>query len=215
MRIIIAGCGSLGSGLAQVLAREGNQVTVLSHDESQFKALGENFPGTTMTGIEFDKGLLETAGIARADGLISCTDSDETNALVARIARLYYKVPKVIARLSDQMKVNIYNALGIQVIASTRWGIDRAKELLTFSRLENVLTIGNTPVEIIRVEVTELWSGHSLSHSFPISGCKPIAISRGNQSFIPHSDTRLETHDIVYLAAMPEARAELNRMLDF
>lgn len=214
MKIIIVGCGRLGSGLATTLADDGNTITVICDDEKKFKRLPPDFKGTKILGVEFDKGNLEKAGIERADSLISCTESDDINALVARIARNYYRVPRVIARLYDQRKVDLYNALGIQIIATTRWGIARAKELLTFSHLENVMSIGNTPVEIVRITVSGMMAGNSIRDLFPVTDVQPIAISRGNQSFIPTRTTILEAGDILYLSALDDTLQQVKRTLD-
>lgn len=213
MKMIVVGCGHLGSGLAVNLAAEGNQVTVLSKEEKQFIALGEDFQGETISGVEFDKDILEQAGIERCDSLIACTESDETNALVARIARIYYKVPRVIARLYDQRKVDIYNSLDIQVIATTRWGIARAKELLTFSHLDSVFSFGNTPVEVVRIEAPILVVGKSLHSVFPMNEVRIIALTRGNKTFIPDHKLLLQKHDVVYLAVMADAVGKLQQAL--
>lgn len=214
MKIIIVGCGRLGSGLAVELAGDGHDVTVVSSEAERFRSLGEDFPGNVIAGVEFDKEVLEKAGIKRSDSLISCTESDETNALVARIAKNHYKVPKVIARLYDKRKVDIYNALGIQVIATTQWGISRTKELLTFSHVESVMSIGNTPVEIIRVSIPVLLVGKTLREAFPMNDIRVVAISRGNRSFIPAANTVLQAHDIVYLSVLAESIDEVRRALD-
>lgn len=214
MKIIIVGCGRLGSGLANELANDGEDVTVVCSEPERFKFLGDEFSGKTIAGVEFDKEVLESAGIKRADSLISCTESDETNALVARIARNHYRVPKVIARLYDKRKVDIYNALGIQVIATTQWGIARTKELLTFSHVDSVMSIGNTPVEIIRVTIPTLLIGRTIREAFPMNDIRIVAVSRGNHSFIPAANTILQANDIVYFSVLAESIDEVRRVLD-
>lgn len=214
MKLIIVGCGRLGSGLALELDRLNEDVTVISSKPEEFKALGDEFSGQTIAGVEFDRDILEKAGITRSDGLITCTQSDETNALVARIASNHYRVPKVIARLYDKRKVDIYNALGVQVVATTQWGISRVKELLTFSRLESVMSIGNTPVEIIRVMIPPLLVGRTIRETFPMTEVRIIAISRGNNSFIPAENAILQEQDIVYFSVLAESIGEVRRILD-
>lgn len=214
MKLIIVGCGRLGSGLALELDRLNEDVTVISSKPEEFKALGDEFSGQTIAGVEFDRDILEKAGITRSDGLITCTQSDETNALVARIASNHYRVPKVIARLYDKRKVDIYNALGVQVVATTQWGISRVKELLTFSRLESVMSIGNTPVEIVRVMIPPLLVGHTIREAFPMTEVRIIAISRGNNSFIPAENAILQEQDIVYFSVLAESIGEVRRILD-
>lgn len=214
MKIIIAGCGRLGSGLALELSRQGENVTVISSNAKRFKSLAKDFSGKTIEGVEYDKDTLVKAGIQRTDSLISCTRSDEVNALVARIARNHYRVPKVIAQLNDSRKKEIFNSLGIQVITTVQWGIARTKELLTFNRVERVMSIGNTPVEIIRVVIPALLSGHTIREAFPVNEAGLVAVNRGNHSFIPAPDTKLQNQDIVYLSVLADSMDEISRILD-
>ncbi|WP_430611774.1 potassium channel family protein [Enterococcus sp. DIV0876] len=214
MKIIIVGCGRLGSSLATELSLERHEVIVVSKEINQFKLLDATFKGETITGIEFDKDVLESAHIKQADSLIACTEDDATNALIARIARNTYQVPKVIARLYDRRKVNIYNALGIEVIATTNWGIARAKELLTFNHLDSVVSFGNTPVEIVKIRIPKLLEGFRLSEAFPLTEVRVVALSRENQTIIPANGIRLQQSDILYLSVMPESMEKLKRILD-
>ncbi|KAF1301821.1 MULTISPECIES: potassium channel family protein [Enterococcus] len=214
MKIIVVGCGRLGSGLATELSQDGNEVTVISSKPELFKNLDADFEGETLTGIEFDKELLEKAGIEKTDSLIGCTESDDINALVARIAKNKYRVPKVIARLYDQRKVDVYNALGIQVIATTKWSIARTKELLTFSTLDSVMTIGNTPVEILRLVIPSLLDNSVLIDAFPLNEIRVVALGRGNDTFIPSNGTVLKQGDRLYVSAMPESLNRIKQIME-
>lgn len=214
MKIIIVGAGRLGSNLALELLNDGEDVTVISDSQEKISKFDRDFSGKIIFGKEFDKDILEEAGIETADSLISCTESDETNALVARIARIHYKVPKVIARLYDKRKVAIYNALGIQVIATTEWGISRTKELLTFNKIDTIMSIGNTPVDIVKVAAPALLNGKTLRDAFPIDELKVFAISRNNESFVPSNHTVIEQGDIIYFSVLSKSLGEVSRILD-
>src|SRR4030042_1184683 len=108
MRIIIIGCGRMGSGLAQTLSLRGHAVTVVDRDPQAFERLGPAFKGKTLTGIGFDRDVLLRAGIERADGLAAVTFSDEANVVAARLASNIFHVPRVVARLYDPRKAEIY-----------------------------------------------------------------------------------------------------------
>ena len=101
MRVIIVGCGKLGSGLAKALTRKGNQVTIIDKDPNAFELLDKDFQGTKIVGVGFDRDILEQANIRRADAIISCSKSDEANALIGKLARDIYHVPRVISRLGS------------------------------------------------------------------------------------------------------------------
>ena len=103
----------LGSGLAQALGLHGHTVTVVDNDPLAFERLGPNFKGQTVLGVGFDRDVLLKAGIERADCLAAVTASDDANVVAARMASQVFHVPKVIARLYDPRKAEIYKRLGL------------------------------------------------------------------------------------------------------
>lgn len=162
MNVIIVGCGKLGSGLALNLINKGHTVTVIDNNPESFELLGKDFSGETILGVGFDRTILEKAKIRSADAIISCSKSDDANALIGRIARNIYKVPRVISRLYDPRRAEIYRTLGIQTISTTTWGILRATEMLSYNQLDCVLSIGDSNVELIRFDTPALLVGKSV-----------------------------------------------------
>ncbi len=88
MKVIIIGCGRLGLGLAKALDKKGTDVTLIDKNPDMFKSLSAKFSGKILEGIGFDKTVLEAAGITMADAVVACTESDETNALIALFANV-------------------------------------------------------------------------------------------------------------------------------
>ena len=121
MKVIVVGLGRMGTGLSLNLAKKGHQVIVIDKDSEALDSLGKNFNGERVEGLGFDKDILNKAKIDRVDAVVACTDSDEVNAVIARMAKNIYRVPKVIARLYDPKKADIYRRLGIQTISTTTW----------------------------------------------------------------------------------------------
>ena len=117
MKIIIVGCGRVGAGLTRALSLRGHTITVVDKDGTAFKRLGSLYKGETIIGTGIDRDVLMKAGIEKADGLASVTASDETNVIVARIAKEVFHVPRVVARVYDPQKAEIYRRLGLQVIS--------------------------------------------------------------------------------------------------
>jgi trk system potassium uptake protein len=213
MKVIIIGCGRMGSGLAIKLSRNGNDVTVIDADSKAFEHLGEKFKGKTIVGIGFDKDVLEEAKASIADAVISCTSSDETNALIGRITRNIYKVPRVISRLYDPRKAEIYRTLGIQTISTTTWGIQRATELISYDRLDSVLTIGNSEVDIVRIEVPALLAGRTVSELTVYGEIHVVAITRNNKSFLPISGTVFQPNDVIFISSLSSSVNKLKKLL--
>jgi trk system potassium uptake protein len=213
MKVIIVGCGKLGSGLALNLIKKGNKITVIDSNVEAFELLGKNFEGETILGIGFDKDILEQAQIKKADAIVACSKSDEANALIGRISKNIYKVPRVISRLYDPRKAEIYRSLGIQTISTTTWGITRCTEMLSYNQIDSVFTIGNNNLEIVRIETPALLIGKTVNELTAIGEIQVVAISRNNKTFMPTLGTALQKHDIVYISVLTSSVKRLNSLL--
>lgn len=213
MKVIIVGCGKMGSGLALELIKKGHRVTVVGASIDEFSMLGKGFQGETIVGVGFDQQVLEQAGIKRADAIVACTKSDETNAVIGRISRNIYKVPRVISRLYDPRKAEIYRSLGIQTIATTSWGVKHAMELLSYDQLDGVTSLGNGDVDIIRVETTEMLIGKKIADLTVAGEFHVAAVSRQNQTFLPTLGTQLQKGDVVYFSVLGTSQKKLKHML--
>ncbi|AGK53704.1 potassium channel family protein [Bacillus sp. 1NLA3E] len=213
MKDIIVGCSHMGSGLAMKLQEKGHEVTIIDRQEDSFKKVPSGFSGQTIVGFGIDKEVLEAANINRADAVVTCTDSDETNALLARIAKNEYGVPRVIARIYDPRKADIYQSFGIQTISPIMWGIQRVTELLSYNQLDNVWVPENGNVEMIRIETPPLLIGHAVRELGSVGEIKVVTIARENNAFIPVSGTILEAHDVLYIVVATSAISKLKAML--
>ena len=213
MKVIIVGCGKLGSGLAQCLIKKGHAVTVINKDPQSFDLLGKDFNGRTMVGIGFDKEILEKAQIRTSDAIVACSKSDEANALIGRISQTVYKVPHVISRLYDPRKADLYHALGIQTISTTSWGVQRAIEMLSYNSLDTVLTVGNNNLEVVRIEAPAFLAGKTVNELTAIGEIHVVAISRQNQTLLPTLGTVFQNQDIIYIAVLPNSINRLKSLL--
>jgi trk system potassium uptake protein TrkA len=213
MKVIIVGCGKLGSGLAMNLVKQVHSVTVIDINAEAFELLGKNFIGETIIGVGFDKGVLEQAQIRKADAIIACSKNDDANALIGRISKNTYKVPRVISRLYDPRSAEIYRSLGIQTISTTTWGVQRAIEMLSYNQLDGVLTIGNNDVEIIRIEVPTLLIGRTVNELTTIGEFQVVAIGRENKTFLPTLGTAFQKHDVIYMSVIVSSVKRLKSLL--
>lgn len=119
MHIIIVGCGRVGSQLAQILSSEGHNIVIIDKNAASFKRLGPDFNGISITGIGFDPEILKRAGIERADALAAVTNGDNSNIMVSQIAKKIYNVPRVITRIYDPLRADIYQNFGLTTIGTT------------------------------------------------------------------------------------------------
>ena len=211
MKVIVVGLGRMGTGLSLNLVKKGHQVTVIDSNPDAFKVLGKDFAGLKVVGVGFDRDVLNKARIDQVDAVVSCTASDEANVVIARIARNIYRVPRVIARLYDSTKADIYRRIGIQTISTTTWGIERATELLTYHQLDSVYEMGN--VNLVRIEIPSLLVGHTVNELTAIGEIQITGISRNNKTFIPTTGTIFELEDILYITVIASATHRLKSML--
>jgi trk system potassium uptake protein TrkA len=123
VRVVILGCGRVGSTLAAILTREGHNVSVIDRDQGAFdkaaQRLGPSFTEETVRGIGIDQDVLRQAGIEEADAFISVTSGDNTNIVAAQIAQKHFGVPKVLARVYDPIRADAYREAGVETICTT------------------------------------------------------------------------------------------------
>ena len=116
---VIIGCGRLGASLANAISDKDASVMIVDRDERAFRKLGAAYGGLTLTGDATDIAVLRSAEIERADTVVSVTNDDNTNIMVAQIARNVYHIPNVICRLYDPEREIVYKEFGIDTICPT------------------------------------------------------------------------------------------------
>jgi trk system potassium uptake protein TrkA len=213
MRIIIIGCGRMGAGLALTMSQRGHAVAVVDKDPTNFERLGPSFKGEAIEGIGFDREVLLTAHIEKADGLAALTASDDVNVVIGRVASQVFRVPRVVARLYDPRKANIYGRLGLHTISPTIWGINQAAEVLCYSQLDAILNLGSGEVNIVTTEIPPLLVGQTVSELKVRGEIHVVAISRGGRVFLPTLGTEFSWGDIVYLVVLATATDRLKTLL--
>jgi len=119
MKIIIMGCGRVGAQLASLLDADGHQITVLDIDAHSFRRLPPSFGGTALVGDGTDEEMLKKAGIAEADAFVAVTQGDNRNVMAAQIAKNIFNVRRVICRIYDPLRKDVYEALGLEAVSPT------------------------------------------------------------------------------------------------
>ncbi|HAZ05778.1 NAD-binding protein [Acetobacterium wieringae] len=213
MKIIIVGCGRIGSGLAMKLSQGDNEIIVIDQEPLTFKHLSTGFKGKTIAGVGFDREVLLTAGIKRTDSLAAVTSNDEANALTARIASQIFGVPRVVSALHEPRKAEIYRRLGLQVFDPMSWGVNRVADLLSFAPVNVAMSIGNGDVDIMEIEIPALLVGRRVGELTIPGEVSVVSISRGNRSIIPVISTVFEDRDLVHLAVATASGERLKSLL--
>lgn len=124
---IVIGCGRVGTELAKTLIKEGYSVTVVDENEQALERLGSRWPGKFILGHGLDLSTLEEAGIADVQCVIVTTDGDNSNIVIAQIARVNYQVPRVAVRILDPARAEVFRNRGFEVVCPTQYAVEHLR----------------------------------------------------------------------------------------
>lgn len=216
MKIIVMGCGRVGSQVSLLLTERGHSVTVIDHkDQDAALRLGPGFKGKIINGIGFDQSILLQAGIKQADAFIAASSSDNANIVGARTAKNIFGVPRVVARLFDPRRAEIYERLGLRTISTTTMGSERIYELITHSEFDVVQSFGHGEVSMIATEITYALAGRTVRDLTIAGEFNVVAISRDQKAFLPTSGTEFREGDLVHIVVNASSLPRLQSMLGF
>jgi trk system potassium uptake protein len=119
MQILIMGCGRTGAQLASMLDAEGHQITILDINDVSFRRLPPGFKGNALVGDGTNEDTLRKAGIENADAFVAVTQGDNRNIMAAQVAKYIFHVPKVLLRVYDPLRRELYNSLGLEAFSPT------------------------------------------------------------------------------------------------
>jgi trk system potassium uptake protein len=208
VHVVIVGCGRVGSSLAKDLHGSGHSVAVIDRRAGAFERLGVNFGGTIVAGIGFDRDRLIEAGIEKAEAVAAVTNGDNSNILVARVARETFGIERVVARIYDPRRAAIYQRLGISTVATSLWTTERIlrRVLPDASAVEWVDP--SAKVSIVERSLGAAWAGHRLL-DVERPGVRVVAISRLGTAILASNELVVQEGDIVYLAVATDAIEQL------
>lgn len=153
MHVIIVGCGRVGSQLALALSSEGHDVVIIDKNPEAFSRLGPDFNGITITGIGFDPEILKRAGVERAQALVAVTNGDNSNIMISQVAKKIFKVPRVVTRLYDPERAQIYKKrFGLETFCSTILNANIFKSVVLNRDSKFEFSIGNLSTAIIEIK---------------------------------------------------------------
>src|SRR5581483_6389552 len=130
MRYLIVGCGRVGSTLARLLVDAQHDVVVVDENRAAFKRLGPRFGGGVEVGTGIDYDVLKRAGAERADGFAAVTDGDNRNVMASLIAQRMFRIPKIVCRIYDPPRGQLYRDLGLETFSPTTIGAQIIRDTL-------------------------------------------------------------------------------------
>ena len=214
MKVVIVGCGRVGSILAVRMSAEGHDVAIIDKRSEAFdRFLPGSFNGLKLKGSGFDREILEQAGIAEADAFVSVTNGDNSNIVSARAASEFFKVPRVIARIYDPRRADIYRRLGIETVASVTWAVGRVRTMLESAPYEEEASYGNGEVLIVRADVPFHLEGRKVGDLEVAGEIHVVSITRQGRAFVPGAGSVLTADDTLHVAVSRDALPLLDRLL--
>ncbi len=212
MHVVIVGCGRVGSTLALSLISSGHSVAVVDRKSDAFFRLRDNFAGQTITGIGFDRDVLEQAGIKKASAVAAVTNGDNSNILVARVARESFGIENVVARISDPKRAEIYERLGIATVATVKWTSDRILRRILPDLPAVEWTDPSSSVVLVERTLPDTLVGEKVLE-LEIKGARISALRRLSAAVIPDAKTLVQQGDIVYFTVEKDSVNLLDEFL--
>ena len=213
MHVIVVVCGRVGSELASSLSGGGHEVVVMDKRAEGFRRLPDEFTGRTVVGLGFDRDALRTAGIDGAGALAAVTSGDNSNVLTARIAREYFHVPNVVARIYDPRRAVIYQRLGIPTVATVTWTIDQVRRRLLPEQIDREWADATGKLQLVERRVPDTWAGRRLGDLSVLGRISILAVTRAGVPRLDATDLIGQEGDLLHVAVSSDALDELEERL--
>src|SRR5271169_3606392 len=213
MHVIVVGCGRVGSGLATDLTNGGHSVAIIDRNARAFRRLPDDWPGLRIIGSGFDRDDLERAGAVTADALAAVTSGDNTNILTVRIARETYHIPRVVARIYDPRRAEIYQRLGIPTVATVTWTIDQVRRRLLPDQDVGDWSDATGRLTLIDRSLPDNWAGRPLRDIEQPGRLSVVAVTRSGVPRLNARELVGQEGDVLQIAVLDDALREFDEML--
>src|SRR5207302_8012061 len=185
MNVVIMGCGRVGAELTVQLAKGGHRVAIVDKRREAFDRLPPGFEAHKVVGVGYDRTGLEEAGIKEADAFVAVSNGDNSNIVSARVAREHFGVPKVIARIYDPRRAEIYEKLDIPTIASVRWAAAQIQFLLFHGKEEMKERLAGGTLFHLQLAIPDHLMGRPIATVESEGRINVVGVERGGAGFLP------------------------------
>jgi trk system potassium uptake protein TrkA len=207
------GCGRVGSALTVELAEAGHSVAIIDKRFDAFDRLPPGFEAKMVVGLGFDRDILEEAGIKEAGAFVAVSNGDNSNIVSARVAREHFHVPKVICRIYDPRRAEIYERLNIPTIASVRWAASRIMFLLFHDKEEVKESFAGGALLHLEREVADHLIGKPVASVEAPGEIEVVGVDRGGTGFIPVGSSTFPQGDVAHVVLLTAAVPKLDVLL--
>jgi trk system potassium uptake protein TrkA len=199
VHIVVMGCGRVGSSLALQLVQRGQSVAIIDQDPIAFRRLGEDFGGKIIKGVGFDRETLVAAGVEEADAFAAVSSGDNSNIIAARVARETFNVQRVVARIYDPKRAEVYERLGIPTVATVPWTASRLLKAVLGERTSEAWRDPSGDIAMLHITPDEGWVGHTVAGFESATGSRVGLITRFGAGQLPKEDQVLQAGDSLHV----------------
>ncbi|MFC7406112.1 potassium channel family protein [Georgenia alba] len=207
------GCGRVGATLAGQLEDSGHSVSVVDQNPDAFRRLPSEFGGRRVTGLGFDRDALTQAGIEEAHAFAAVSSGDNSNIIAARVAREVFGVGKVVARIYDPRRAEVYSRLGIPTVATVRWTADQVLRRIIPTTAASEYQDPSSAVSVVALEPHADWVGTEIELIEERTGTRVAYLTRLGKGMVPGARAVLQENDVVHVAVETDRVAAAQRVL--
>jgi len=214
VHVVVVGCGRVGSELAGHLEQAGHDVAIIDKRATAFRRLPSSFTGRRIVGLGFDRDCLLEAGIEEAGAAAAVTNGDNSNILVARIARETFGVERVVARIYDPRRAVIYQRLGIPTVATVAWTTDQVVRRLLPGQQPHDWIDPSARVCLVERSLPTFWAGEKLAALSEPGRFLLTAITRFGEAQVVDERLVAQEGDVLFFVASTGALDALRERLE-
>jgi trk system potassium uptake protein TrkA len=212
VHIVIMGCGRVGAALSLQLAPLDHTIAVIDQDPLAFRRLGENFSGRQIKGVGFDRDTLIEAGIEQAGAFAAVSSGDNSNIIAARVARETFGVQRVVARIYDPKRAEVYERLGIPTVATVPWTSSRLMKAVLGETTAEAWRDPSGAVALVAVAPHEGWIGRSIGDFEAATRTRAALITRFGTGQLALPSTLIQSGDTLHVLTTDEYRKPLHEI---
>lgn len=204
MNILVVGCGKVGARLAYELYKEDHDVSIVDRNEENFELLPSDFGGFKTCGIPIDQDVLRSAGVESCDALAAVSPDDNVNIMVSQLAREIFKVPRVLARIYDPKREDVFSHFGLHTVCPTNLTVAAVRSALTDPDKPQNINLGSHTIAFSTQQVPKQLIGLSISELELAANQSLFAIQHGNLKVTIYNGQkiRLASDDKVILSSI-------------
>lgn len=214
MYIIIVGAGNVGYYLAKTLFSAGHEVLLIERDKKRHALLQDEFGEAIMRGRGDEVRVMREAGADRADIVVAATGDDEDNLIISQMAKMYFNVPRTVARINDPRNEQIFQQLGIDAtVSSTNIIYHLIEQEIETSEIIPLAALKRGHIEIVDVEISSRSPsvGKRIDELHLPPDALIMCVMRKENALLPNSETRFEAGDSVIALVAAQSERELRK----